>query len=113
MKANPSIDSVVVAAERLGGMMLDDSWRQWIAENLMLGVSHESLLATLAAKGFAADVARREVAAAAGSPYVAGAQRLVNRLHKRDWLLETYRRLNRQLPAGDAVDVRSRRKRPI
>src|SRR5690625_3034446 len=77
---------------------IDAEWRRWIAENLLLGADAGDLRATLMAAGFAEDEAGRELQRAAESPYVAGAQRLRNRLAKHDWVLDNQRRLNRLLP---------------
>lgn len=86
----------------------DDAWRRWIAENLMLGVAAESLVPKLVEQGLSASQAAEEIALAANSPYLQGAQRLQNRLKKREWMLECYSRLHRLLPQGDRVDVRHR-----
>lgn len=77
-----------------------DDWRRWVAENLMLDVGPDAVVATLVANGFPAAQATREVQQALASPYLAGARQgrsiLHNRLAKRDWLLDIYRKLNRQ-----------------
>lgn len=85
---------------------LDDSWRRWIAENLMLGATSESLVPALTAQGLSVSQAAEEISAAANSPYLQGSQRLLNRLQKREWLLESYSRLHSLLPLGHLVDVR-------
>lgn len=74
-------------------MSVDPQWRRWIAENLMLGVDRTSLVDGLCAQGIVRDVAQAEVAAAAESPYLAGAERLLRRLAKRDWLLANMAKL--------------------
>lgn len=79
-------------------MEMDDAWRGWIAENLMLGGLPEALTAALVQAGFAEPAARAEMAAALASPYLRGAQRLQNRLAKRDWVLDIQARLNRLTP---------------
>jgi hypothetical protein len=86
--------------------MLDNHWRQWIAENLMLGVTAESLVPSLIAQGLGAMDASNEIAMAANSPYLQGSQRLINRLKKREWLLECYSRLHGMLPLRHLVEVR-------
>lgn len=77
-----------------------DDWRRWIAENLMLDVGSDAVVATLVANGFPAAQATCEVQEAQASPYLAGARQgrsiLHNRLAKRDWVLDIYRKLNRQ-----------------
>jgi hypothetical protein len=74
---------------------IDDDWRRWIAENLMLEVPRESLIEAMAANGFAPAVAANEIEAALSSPYLGGALRLRNRLKKRDWMLAMYRKNHR------------------
>lgn len=86
----------------------DDEWRRWIAENLILGGSRDSLLATLKDAGFQELKAAAEIDVAAASPYLRGATRLQNRLKKRDWVLEIHRRLSRLLPTANEVEVRER-----
>jgi ribosomal protein L16 Arg81 hydroxylase len=86
----------------------DDEWRRWIAENLILECSRESILATLQREGFDEAITRAEIDRAADSPYLRGSQRLLNRLKKRDWLLEVHHRLNQLLPQAGTVDVQSR-----
>lgn len=83
----------------------NDDWRRWIAENLILQCSQESILGTLRREGFDEATAQAEIDRAADSPYLGGAQRLANRLKKRDWLLEVHHRLNQLLPQAGAVDV--------
>lgn len=81
---------------------MTDAWRSWIAENLMLDCDPASLIQALMAHGIARSTAQAEIAAAVRSPYLAGANRLRNRLAKRDWALDIYRQLNRLRPGGIA-----------
>ena len=87
---------------------MNDDWRAWIAENLMLDTNPVLIVDTLVRSNFAREDATREVELAAKSPYVRGAYRLKNRLKKRDWLLATYRKLNRLRPESGQVDRRDR-----
>lgn len=80
------------------GVVIDHEWRRWIAENLILGCHADSLVQVLVEKGVATQAAIAEVAAAADSPYLQGAERLRQRLRKRDWVLDIYRKLNRLRP---------------
>jgi hypothetical protein len=79
---------------------MDDEWRRWIAENLLLGGAPADITAAMVDAGFAAEEAAAELQRAAFSPYVIGAQRLKNRLDKRNWVIDTRRRLER-LGSGD------------
>jgi ribosomal protein L16 Arg81 hydroxylase len=74
---------------------VDDEWRRWIAENLLLDGPPQSIYEQMLHAGIPHDEAVQELQQAMNSPYVAGAQRLRNRLAKHDWLLETQRRANR------------------
>lgn len=94
-------------------MRFDDEWRRWIAENLILGGSRESILAALVKSGFLPETASAEIERAAGSPYLLGSRRLANRLKKREWILEIHRRLNRALPTGETVEVRDKLPREV
>ncbi|BCL74694.1 aspartate beta-hydroxylase [Jeongeupia sp. HS-3] len=77
-------------------MRVDDEWRRWVAENLILGSEPQSLCEVMVAAGIDAAEARKEMALAQASPYIAGATRLKNRLAKRDWVFDIQRKLNRQ-----------------
>src|SRR5450830_831183 len=85
-------------------MDVNDSWRGWIAENLILGGTPEHLAGIMVQSGIPEASAQAEVAAALASPYLRGTGRLHNRLAKRDWVLGIQSRLNRLAPA-DAADV--------
>jgi len=82
---------------------MDNEWRRWIAENLMLNQTPDSLFATLQQNGFNALEARSEIEQALASPYLHGAQRLRNRLAKRDWMLDTLLKLHNLAPGHDHV----------
>jgi hypothetical protein len=85
---------------------VDDEWRRWIAENLMVGHAPESLLQIMTSSGFSRDESALEIDAAARSPYIKGSTLLLNRLRKRDWLLAVYRKSNRLHPQSSAVERR-------
>jgi hypothetical protein len=78
---------------------LDEHWRRWIAENLLLGCQPDTVAASLLQAGIDAGQARAEIAMAMRSPYLQGAQRLRNRLAKRDWVIDIQSRLDRIAPA--------------
>lgn len=75
---------------------LDDVQRQRIAEQLLAGEPVETILAALARTGVSPVAARAEIDAAAAHPYLKAAALLQARLAKRDWLLESRARLERQ-----------------
>lgn len=79
-------------------LTIDDEWRRWIAENLLLGGSPQDMYVRMLQAGADATEAAHELQQAQRSPYLAGAQRLHNRLAKHDWVLDNQRRLNRLLP---------------
>lgn len=78
--------------------VIDDSWRAWIAENLVLGAPPAGLVGVLTQQGFSQQAAIGEVDAALRSPYLRGADRIKRRLTKRDWALDIQRKLNRLRP---------------
>lgn len=82
-----------LAKTRVQTAPLDDEWRRWVAENLLLGAPEDAVRSVLIARGCSADMAASEVAQALASPYLRGAALLQSRLAKRDWLLATYGRL--------------------
>ncbi len=77
---------------------MDDSWRRWLAENLMMEGSHESMVRVLAGKGYSEEESYQEIRRILRSPYFQGSWRLRNRLKKRDWLLTMYRKVRRTPP---------------
>lgn len=85
---------------------VDDEIRRWIAENLMIGQTPESIARRMMTIGFSEPVAVAEVRQATENPYVRGAVHLQNRLKKRDWLLSVYRKLRRLRPGSEQVEHR-------
>jgi hypothetical protein len=85
---------------------IDDPWRRWIAENLMLGAAPEAILEVMVKSGLSPLESEAEIDRAARSPYVSGVERVCNRLKKREWLLAAYRKLNRLHPGSGAIDRR-------
>src|SRR5208283_400058 len=85
---------------------VNDEWRRWIAENLILEGTPESLLASMTAAGIAPEEAEREIRLASESPYLRGSELLRNRMKKRDWLIAMYRKLNRLHPGSGEVEHR-------
>jgi len=90
------------------GQPMTDSWRSWMAENLAQGATPDSLLPVLVAKGFGVGVAQRELDKAARSPYLAPALRLHQRVAKRDWMLDSRRRLRDLARPIAAIERRHR-----
>jgi hypothetical protein len=88
--------------------MVNDEWRRWIAENLMTAASPESVRDAMVASGISREEAMHEIELAVKSPYVQGSTLLLNRLKKRDWLLATYRKLNRLDPHSSTIERRHR-----
>ena len=66
---------------------LDDAWRRWIAENILLGTAPELVAQRLIERGAPPALAAAEVEGCINSPYLRGAEVLQSRLAKRDWLL--------------------------
>mgnify|MGYP005849373173 FL=1 len=83
----PAPTAAESAAVQAAPARLDDAWRRWIAENILLGAAPELVAQRLVQRGAPPALAAAEVEAAANSPYLRGAEVLQNRLAKRDWLL--------------------------
>ncbi|NHZ34682.1 cupin-like domain-containing protein [Massilia sp. CCM 8692] len=81
-------------------MQVNDDWRRWIGENLMLGTSPEAIAAILVKSNVSQANARTEIDAALRSPYLQAARRLANRVNKRDWVLNIQAQLNRLYDEG-------------
>lgn len=102
VKAAPAQRPAVVAPPSL----VNDEWRRWIAENLLLDAPPDGLVRAMFANGIPQEEAVKEVELAMQSPYIIGAERLRNRLRKRDWILATYRKGGRLHP--DATEIHRR-----
>jgi hypothetical protein len=98
---SPSAHTVIHARRTV-----DDASRRWIAENLMVGVPPEGVLEAMKSAGFAPYEAIQEINAALQSPYFLAAERLNNRLRKRDWVLAIYRKLTRLHPQSGEIPRR-------
>jgi Family of unknown function (DUF6065)/Cupin-like domain len=85
---------------------IDDEWRRWVAENLLLGASRDSILKTMIAGGLSPSRAAAEIDLAISSPYLRGVERVCNRLKKREWLLAAYRKLSRLHPKAGEIPRR-------
>lgn len=89
-------------------IVVDQEWRRWIAENLLLDDDPVQLTQILMQNGIAQTEAVSEVDIALKSPYLHGAKRLQSRLVKHDWVLDIYRKLNRLRPSKTQVPRRER-----
>lgn len=91
----------------IGAMHVTDEWRRWLAENLIMDSAPQGLFEALVRAGVSVAEAHHEVSAALSSPYIAGAQRLKNRLAKHDWILDNQRRMSHlrspQVPRVDKL----------
>ncbi len=86
-----------------GFSVFDDSWRSWVAENLVLGASAESLLPVLVSNNFHPGEAQREIDKAQRSPYLRPSRSLTQRVAKRDWMLDLQRRTRALGPAQPGI----------
>jgi len=75
--------------------LMNDNWRRWIAENLMLGTAPQAIGQVLIQAGIPHGVVNTEINTAVRSPYLQGARVLAARLAKRDWVLGINTQLNR------------------
>ena len=85
---------------------VNDDWRCWIAENLMLENTPENVFAVMTACGIDREEAVREIQLALHSPYLKGSELLRNRLKKRNWLIATYRKNSRLHPMSGEIERR-------
>jgi len=63
-------------------------------------------LAVMKAAGIDHDEAAREIQLAQQSPYLKGSELLRNRFRKRNWLIATYRKINRLHPRSSEIERR-------
>jgi len=106
----PAVKPDGTAPREAGALLVfrpvDDEWRRWVAENLLLGASRDSILKTMVAGGLSPLQSTAEIDQAFRSPYLKGVERVCNRLEKREWLLAAYRKLNRLHPKCDEISRR-------
>jgi hypothetical protein len=86
--------------------MVNDKWRRWIADNLLLGNDPASMHATMLAAGIASNDAQHEINVALTSTYLDCVERLRDRLTKRNRLLESVSKLKRLHPGARDVERR-------
>jgi hypothetical protein len=107
--------SIFVNPAAAVGPQVTAEWRRWVAENVLLRVEPTAIVDAMVREGFDRDTAVRELQAAWNHPYLAAAQGvgagpktgLENKLQKRDWVLEVYRRAARQATTfGQVLRVR-------
>jgi hypothetical protein len=72
---------------------MDDSWRHWIGENLLLGNAPNVIAHRMVEGGFDYATAQHEVTSAANHPYIKAGMALDKKIKKRDWILDNYRLL--------------------
>jgi hypothetical protein len=92
---------------------ITDEWRRWIAENLLLGAFRESIVTRMTAEGLPGDESASAVDLALQSPFLKAAERIQNRLKKRDWLLACYRKLNRLRNRSGEIERRHKLPRGV
>ena len=94
--------------DSIARIQVDDEWRRWIAENLLVGETIERIIEAMELRGFSSEEIACELKAAEDSPYLKGSALLCNRIKKREWLLAVYRRNHRLHPESGDIDRRHR-----
>lgn len=97
---------------------INDDWRRWIAENVLLGNDPNSIFQAMVQEGFGQQTAANEVRAALEHPYIIAARQngaaaaakapaaganQDSKIKKRDWVFEVYRRNARQATTFGSV----------
>lgn len=83
---------------------IDNSWRHWIAENLLLGNHSDLIIHAMITQGFDNATAQSEVANAANHPYLQAGMKLNAKIKKRDWILDNARLLEQMLPDCGVIE---------
>jgi len=86
---------------------INNSWRRWIAKNLLLGHPSDSIILRMIADGFDNSTAESEVANAANHPYIQAGKLFGTKIKKRNWILDNYRLLEQE-SLFSACDTTSR-----
>jgi hypothetical protein len=87
---------------------LPHAWRRWVAENKLLGIADEQIIATLVNCGIAQQVAADEIEAIAMHPYFQAADREAQRLRKLESLFDIHRALSSLSFDQGQIERRSR-----
>jgi hypothetical protein len=85
---------------------LEHRWRQWIAENKMLGLPEEVILRVLSANGVPPEQAAEELKEAAAHPYFHAASNLVQIAKKMESILRMQHELAGTSPTADQIERR-------
>lgn len=78
---------------RPGDAEMDESWRRWIAENLLLDTDRRQMADAMLRAGFDCDLVEQELQLAERHPYLLAARRLQARLDKHRWITSALGRL--------------------
>ena len=87
---------------------LSGDWRRWIAENKLLAVSDDQIVAVLVQNGFDPGTAAHEVQAITADPCFQAGERMVQRLKKLHSLLDIHRSLSSLAGGSGEVERRGR-----
>lgn len=68
---------------------MDESWRRWIAENLLLDIDRRQMTDAMLRAGFERGLIEQELRLAEHHPYLSAARRLQARLDKNRWITST------------------------
>ncbi|OJH40497.1 hypothetical protein [Cystobacter ferrugineus] len=83
---------------------LSAEWREWLVENLLLGVEAEDLVRVLVKSGVDAELARAALLAETRDPHFQGAVRVAHLQRKMETLLDVYAEFYRQSGAHQQVE---------
>lgn len=85
---------------------LNDEWKRWVAECLMMRYDTDAIVKQLTIGGMEEKAAWHFVESAASDPYVEAGAKLARDLKKRDWLLELYQKLSETSAHRNEVERR-------
>ncbi|WP_224369623.1 cupin-like domain-containing protein [Hyalangium versicolor] len=87
-----------------GPRSLSAEWREWLVENLLLGVEAEELVQVLVKSDVDVELARAAIVAETQDPHFQGAVRVAQMQRKMETLLDVYAEFYRQSGAHQGVD---------
>ena len=71
-------------------LVLDEKWRKWIAENVLLNVDHQAIVRRLVESGFSLALAIENVEEALAHPFIAAAREQIAKQNaKKAWFYDT------------------------
>ena len=81
--------------EKPDSLTISNDWKKWVLENILNGNTAETLIPLMVQSGLDEKASKLAIAEVNASPYLSVARQYQEKLHKREWLLNTLDSLKR------------------